>query len=238
VHVEALDHPIPDGRFEVVVDAEDRPVPLTLTVENESARHTSRVEFSDWDAAITIAAPAEIDPTPWLDEEALAEARVGITPVRPTVLPDGIELQEIYPIPADEAAAMDEDCAQLSLTYGPPFDPEALDDPESFDDAMAWDDYLDVYLRPAACAQQADDTRSPPVASVPYRPGTRPACSRYSSATPSCRWTRATRARRWRRWSPRSGRSTSTPRLERLSALAADVGPVAIERGPSVVYGP
>jgi hypothetical protein len=99
--VEALDHPIPDGRFEVVVDAEDRPVSLTLTVENESARHTSRVEFSDWDAAITIAAPAEseIDPTPWLDEEALAEARVGITPVRPTVLPTASSCRRSIPYP-------------------------------------------------------------------------------------------------------------------------------------------
>jgi hypothetical protein len=113
-----LDHPIPDGRFEVVVDAEDRPVPLTLTVENESARHTSRVEFSDWDAAITIAAPAEIDPTPWLDEEALAEARVGITPVRPTVLPDGIELQEID-AEIERLSALAADVGPVAIERGP-----------------------------------------------------------------------------------------------------------------------
>ena len=58
---------------------------------------------------------------------------------------------------------MGEDCAQIDLVYGPPFDPESLDDPESFDEAMAWEDYLDVYLRPAACAQRADDT--------PFAPG-------------------------------------------------------------------
>jgi hypothetical protein len=46
---------------------------------------------------------------------------------RPAVLPEGIELQEIYPISSDEAAAMDEDCAQINLIYGPPFDPEMLD---------------------------------------------------------------------------------------------------------------
>jgi hypothetical protein len=238
--VEALDHPIPDGRFEVVVDAEDRPVSLTLTVENESARHTSRVEFSDWDAAITIAAPAEseIDPTPWIDEEALAEARVGITPVRPTVLPDGIELLEIYPIPADEAAAMDEDCARLNLAYGPPFDLEALDDLESFDDARAWDDYLDVYLMPAACAQQADDT--PFVAgrfgAVPTRGSTGMLevlvgdtvvhmDTSYEGETLAALVT--------------SIRPFDLDaEIERLSALAAEVGPVAIERGPSVIYGP
>lgn len=163
--VETLGRPVPDGEFEVVVDAKDRPVSLTLVVENESASHTSRIEFSDWGAAITIAAPAEseVDPTPWLDEEALAEARVGITPVRPTVLPEGIELQQIYPIAADEAADMGEGCAQINLMYGPPFDPEALDDPESLEQAAAQDDYLDVYLMPAACAQKADDT--------PFAPG-------------------------------------------------------------------
>jgi hypothetical protein len=35
------------------------------------------------------------------------------------VLPEGIEIQEIYPIAADEAAEMDEDCAQVNLIYGP-----------------------------------------------------------------------------------------------------------------------
>ena len=115
--VEALNRPVPDGRFEVVLGADDRPVSVTLTVENETASHTSEVEFSDWGAAITIAAPAEseIDPTPWLDEEALAEARVGITPLLPTALPEGVELQEIYPIGADEAAEMGEDCGQIDL---------------------------------------------------------------------------------------------------------------------------
>jgi hypothetical protein len=160
--IEALDRPVPDGRFEVVLDAEDRPVSLTLTVENESAKHTSRVDFSDWGATITITAPAEseIDPTPWLDEEALAEARVGITPVRPTVLPEGIELNEIYPVVAEEAVEMGavDGCAQLNLVYGPPIDPAALDDPGAMAELGAWDDYVDVYLLPASCAQRADDT--------------------------------------------------------------------------------
>lgn len=160
--IEALDRPVPDGRFEVVLDADDRPVSLTLTVENESAKHTSRVDFSGWGATIIITAPAEseIDPTPWLDEEALAEARAGITPVRPTVLPEGIELQEIHPMAAAEAAEMGavEGCAQLNLVYGPPIDPAVLDDPGAVAELGAWDDYMDVYLLPASCAERADDT--------------------------------------------------------------------------------
>jgi hypothetical protein len=160
--IEAFDRPVPDGRFEVVLDAHDRPVSLTLTVENASAKHTSRVGFSDWGATVTITAPAEseIDPTPWLDEEALAEARAGITPVRPTVLPEGIELQEIYPVAAAEAAEMGavERCAQLNLAYGPPIDPAALEDPRAVAELGTWDDYVAVYLLPASCAQRADDT--------------------------------------------------------------------------------
>ena len=159
--VQALDRPVPDGHFEVVLDTtDDRPVSLTLAVENDSASHTSRINFSDWGAAIHIAAPAEseIDPTPWLDEEAIAKARVGITPLRPTVLPDGIELQDIYPVSTEEAREFGEGCAQLNLIYGPPLDPELLDDPDSLAVFEEGDDYLDIYLMQASCAQEANDT--------------------------------------------------------------------------------
>jgi hypothetical protein len=238
--VEALDHPVPDGRFEVVVDAEDRPVSLTLVVENDTARHTSRIEFSDWGATITIAAPAEgeIDRTPWLDEEALAEARVGITPVRPSVLPEGIELQEIYPIPAEEAAAMDEDCAQINLIYGPPFDAESLDDPEGFDEAMANADYLDVHLLPVACAQGADDT--------PFAPGRFGAVPTRDAGGMLEVLVGDTVVRIDTTYDGETLAASVTSikpfdldaEIARLSARADELGPIAISGEPSAIHGP
>ena len=160
---DAIDRPVPPGVFEVVLDAHDRPVSLTLTVEGGTASHEVRVDFRDWGADVAVAAPAEadIDPTPWLDEAALAEARAGITPLRPTVLPEGVELQDIHPMSADEAAEMgEEECARLNLVYGPPLPAISdVDDPAAITEAMVeFDGYLDVYLIPAACAQRADDT--------------------------------------------------------------------------------
>jgi hypothetical protein len=107
----------------------------------------------------------EVDPTPWVDEEAIAEARTGITPLRPTVLPDGVEMQDVYPFTADEQGEFgDPPCAHLNLVYGPPLPPaEALDDPEpiagTYQDT---DGYLDIYLVPADCALQADPTSFAP----------------------------------------------------------------------------
>ncbi|MGH9216779.1 MAG: hypothetical protein ACRDZS_11025 [Acidimicrobiales bacterium] len=238
--VEALDRPVPDGRFEVVLDADDRPVSLALTVQNESASHTSRIDFSDWGATITITAPAEseIDPTPWLDEEALAEARAGITPVRPTVLPEGIEMQELYPISADEAAEIDEGCAQINLVYGPPFDPGVLDDPESIDEAMALDDYLDVYLLPAACAQEADDT--------PFGPGgygavpTRDATGMLEVLVGDT----VVRIDTTYEGETLAALVTSIQpfdldaEIERLWARAEEMWPMTMPTGPSVMFGP
>ena len=238
--VEALDHPMPNGRFEVALDADDRPVALTLVVENESARSTTRIDFSDWGAAITIAAPAEseIDPTPWLDEEVLAEARTGITPVRPTVLPEGVEMLEIYPISADEAAEMDEDCAQINLVYGPPFDPAMVEDPESFDEPMAWHDYLNVSLAAAACAQGADDS--------PFAPGaygavpTRDAMGRLEVLVDDT----VVRIDTTYEGETLAALVTSiqpfdlNAEIERLSALAKAQWPEAMPMGPSVMYGP
>lgn len=164
--VDAVDLPVPAGEFEVVLDAEDRPVSLALTVEDGDARFQAQVEFRDWGAAVTAAAPAEgdIDPTPLLDEDALEEARAEVTPVRPTVLPEGIEMQDIYPISTEEAGDWGEGCAQLNLVYGPPMPPMTDGElPEDvFDEAM-YDDYLDLYLVPLACAQANDAT--------PFAPG-------------------------------------------------------------------
>jgi hypothetical protein len=171
--VEAAGRPVPDGEFEVVVDEHDRLVSLHLTVEGSTARFDTLIEFRDWGADVTITAPTDVDPTPWLEEEAIADARAGITPVRPTVLPDGIEMQDIYPITAEES---DDGCTGLELVYGPPLPPvEELDDPAAVAEAMEAgpDGYLAVTLQSVGCATAADRTPFAPGAygEVPTREG-------------------------------------------------------------------
>ena len=151
---------LPDGVFEITIGPDDLPTALTLTVEGDSARYTEQVTFSDWGAAIAIDPPeGEIDETPWLDEEALAEVRGTVAPLAPTLLPDGLGLVGIDAYPAEEAEAFGtEPCAQLHLIFEPP-----LADAAAANEWYSSPDYLDVYLLPAACALDYDDT--------PFTPG-------------------------------------------------------------------
>ena len=156
----AIDVAVPEGLVEVDLGRDHLPTALRLTVEGSSASYTETVSFADWGADIAIEAPdGEIDETPWIDEEAVAEVRGTLAALAPTELPDGLELVGIDAIAADEAAEWGEPCAQLDLWYEPPLTTEA--------EADAWyasPDYLNVFLVPAACAVQADPT--------PFEPGT------------------------------------------------------------------
>lgn len=150
---------LPEGRIEIDLSRDGLPTSLRLTVEGSSASYTQAIAFSDWGADITIGVPeGEIDETPWIDEEVLAEIRGTLTALAPTHLPDDLELVDIYAMPAEEAAEWGEPCGQLNLMYAPP----VTDGPE----ADAWfesPDHLDVYLLPANCAAEADPT--------PFAPG-------------------------------------------------------------------
>jgi len=159
--VEQVGRPLPDGQFEIVLGEDDLPTRLVLTVEGETASHRDDITFTDWGADIVVTVPeGEIDETPWLDEEALAEARAGVTPLAPTALPDGLGLIDVYAMSADDTG---DGCAQIDLSYGPPPEDEAAWE--------AWDDYLDVYLVPADCALAYDDTpfAPGPYGDLPYR---------------------------------------------------------------------
>jgi hypothetical protein len=78
-----------------------------------------------------------------------------VTPLAPTVVPDGLVLSYIDAYEADES---EESCPELDLGYAPPLDDEAATD--EFETSP---DYLEIYLLPADCAQQSDDT--------PFQPG-------------------------------------------------------------------
>jgi len=147
---------LPPGRVELVLDADRRPTVLRVTVEGATATHRSEVRFSDWGAAIDIGVPdGEIDETPWLDEEALAEARVGVTPLAPTALPEGWVIVGIDAYGAEDADERDAGtCPRLDVWLGPALAPDQLD---------LGEDYLDLSLTTRACAETEDDT--------PFAPG-------------------------------------------------------------------
>jgi hypothetical protein len=155
---EGIEFDLPSGRFEITLGPDDLPTALELTVEGTNAHYTESVEFSDWGADIVIGVPeGEIDETPWLDEEALAEVRGTVEAVTPTVLPDGLVLSGIDALSADDAEEYgSEPCAQLLLSYLPPITGDE-------DVWMSSEGYLAVALLPHACAIAFDDT--------PFEPG-------------------------------------------------------------------
>jgi hypothetical protein len=157
---EGVDIELPPGRFEITLGADDLPTRLALTVDGTNAHYVETVDFTDWGADIAIGVPeGEVDETPWLDEEALAEVRGTVEALAPTVVPDGLVLSSIDALPADEAEEFgNEPCGQLMLSYMPP-----TTDAEELDDWFMAGDYLDVYLLPQSCALAFDDT--------PFEPG-------------------------------------------------------------------
>jgi hypothetical protein len=156
-----VDVALPDAVFEIVLDADYLPKALRLTVEGEDSTHVNEISFTDWGADITVDVPeGEIDETPWIDEEALAEVGTTLgTTVGPTVVPDELVLNELYVLPEEESP---EGCDQIGMSYGPP-----LDDEDAQEEWMASPDYLDLYLIPLDCALDFDDT---PFAAGDYGP--------------------------------------------------------------------
>jgi hypothetical protein len=147
---------LPPGQVELVLDADRRPIVLRVTVEGATASHRSEVRFSDWGAAIDIGVPdGEIDETPWLDEEALAEARVGVTPLAPTVLPEGWVIVGIDGYGAEDTGEFDVAmCPRLNVWLGPAAAPDQFG---------LGEDYLALSLATRACAEAEDST--------PFAPG-------------------------------------------------------------------
>jgi hypothetical protein len=120
---DGIDVDLPPGVFEITLGADDLPTKLTLTVDGTSAHHSEDVTFSDWGAEITISVPAgKVDETPWVDEEAVAAAAAVVTPMAPTVVPDGLVLTYIEGYTAEE---LDESCPQLNIGYWPPIEDTA-----------------------------------------------------------------------------------------------------------------
>ncbi len=157
---EGVDVELPPGRFEITLGPDDLPTRLELSVEGTAARYTESVDFSDWGADIVIGTPeGEIDETPWLDDEALAEVRGMVQALAPTAVPDGLVLGMTEATSAEDSEEYGEEpCAQLYLDYQPPLTDEA-----SREGWYEQGDYLSVSLLPLDCALEYDDT--------PFEPG-------------------------------------------------------------------
>ena len=90
---EVVDEPIPSVEVLLDLNAADEPVLAQFTAEAGGASAKVEVRFSDWGAALRVDPPAEadVDRTPWIAEEAIAELDPALLVV-PTVLPDSLEL--------------------------------------------------------------------------------------------------------------------------------------------------
>ena len=144
---EAWGSPLPEGRMTLTVGLDGAPIGLTLTVEDGDDSIKVKIGFSEWNVPVEIARPAdaEIDRTPWLDEESIAAVQ-GIQLLSPTVLPEGWELDYVTVLTMDDTS---ESCDQVEMDWSP----MVLDD-----DADMYENYLYVYLLPLECATASNPT--------------------------------------------------------------------------------
>ncbi len=135
--------------FLVITDA-GRPTRLLASYRDEDEADTTAVDFDHWNGTVSIEEPAgaDVDPTPFIDEEDVA-AYDDAALFQPRVIPEGWVLDSANVL-ADFSFEGDEvgGCDTVSITF---FDPE---DEEG-------SGYLSLYLAPASCASErpgsADD---------------------------------------------------------------------------------
>lgn len=153
---EAMDEELPPVDLLLDVDEAGRPVLARFSTEVDRSSADVEITFSDWGADIDIEAPAEsdIDHTPSISEEDLAESpELLLAPATP---PPGFSLTSAYRY--DYGG---EPCESVDLEYAA--DAEADIDYEELsfeeiDELMMESDYLMLSLSEAACADEYDDT--------------------------------------------------------------------------------
>lgn len=148
------------------LDAEGRPEMVRFTATAGAASADVRITFADWGAALDVQAPPEsdIDRTPWVAEEALAELDPSLL-VAPTSVPAPLELVgatvfdesdfvEGFEEELGDVVEIPAPCPSLTLTYGSQEDLLApVDaDVDAFEDYV----YLDLYVSDASCLPGGD----------------------------------------------------------------------------------
>jgi hypothetical protein len=144
----ALGGQIDQARLELSIGPAGRLVRAAMTAKGSGESVSADYRFSRWGTAVTVAAPpkAELDPTPFIDEEDLAAFKDAPV-LQPRGIPAGWVLDGAFVLSADETA---EGCRQVELDYTDPDNPDA--------------GYLTIYQLPVACADLARPEGSAPFA--------------------------------------------------------------------------
>jgi hypothetical protein len=137
---------------EVTTTRRGRMSRIVIAYEAPEEKASIDYRLSAWDRPVQVAAPpeAEIDPTPTIDEEDIAEFTAAPL-LQPAAIPEGWVFDGAFVLSPDETV---EGCEQVELDYVDPDDPDA--------------GFLWIYLLPVSCA----DLVPPPGSdNYPGRPG-------------------------------------------------------------------
>lgn len=153
--------PVPPVDLRIALDEDDRPVLVRFTASAGDASADFEVAFSDWGAAIEIEPPADedIDQTPWLQEEALAEVDPALR-LLPANVPAGMVLSSASVWADDPETGT---CESVELGYSAESERElwgAAEEPttDELDEFYADADYLSLSVSSLSCAMEMDDT--------------------------------------------------------------------------------
>lgn len=135
------------------LDEQERPVRARFSASVEGATADIEIRFSDWGADLTVEPPdpADIDETPWMQEEALAT--VPDLLVMPTSLPGDLHL-----VGATMHSFAGPDCPSVDLSFETE-EAYALDPAEIDWDEETWLQGPGLHLSasPAACSDEYSD---------------------------------------------------------------------------------
>ena len=159
--------PIPPVDLTLELDDRDLPTVVRFEVSLQGASEAIEVRFSDWGGAIAVSAPddADIDHTPWIEEELIGLLAPELVRA-PTAVPEGLDLVSAITYEGySEELDPDPKCSELNLSYGGKAvadryaalgdDEEAdYEDPElqAFLEAQP---FLDITMSPISCDDDA-----------------------------------------------------------------------------------
>ena len=158
---EVAQDPVPPVDLRIELDEDDRPVLVRFTASAGDASADFEVAFSDWGVGFEIEPPADedIDKTPWIQEEALAEVDPALR-LLPTDVPAGMVLSSASVWADDPDAGA---CGTVELSFSSESERELWTSPEEpstdeLDDFYADVDYLSLSVSSLSCALEMDDT--------------------------------------------------------------------------------
>lgn len=127
---------VESAEVEVRATKQGEPVRVILTLAQPEGELRVDLRFSDWGKRVDLAPPddADIDPTPDLEEEAIANFKEAPL-LMPAALPDGWRITFADVLPAEETP---ENCRQAEIDFDDPEDPSGQ--------------YLWLYQMASSCA--------------------------------------------------------------------------------------